>query len=179
MCASRKITRTRGKSNKKKKTVSPILHTSTFHTTKVSDGWVWCSATHKNFDLGKRGDQQTGIQRHFEHYRLFGGGVPLSSSPALRFPSPMTTFVRSAGTGVPPFRGDDTSTAVEEILENPGRGAGEPLLEVAAPEAGAGLALYVAGAGKVMKPVASSCDAAVFSAFFFLFFFSVFPLANG
>ena len=45
---------------------------------------------------------------------------------------------------------------VEEILENPGRGAGEPLLDVAAPDIGAGLPLYVVGAGRVMKPVESS-----------------------
>lgn len=89
-------------------------------------------------------------------HRLLGGGVPLGSSPAFRLPSPKATLFLSAGTGVPPSRGEATSIAVEVILEKPGRGAGEPLLVVAAPDAGAGLALYVTGAGRVMKPVESS-----------------------
>ena len=85
----------------------------------------------------------------------------------------MTTLDRSLGTGVPPGRGDSNSTAVEEILENPGRGAGELPAEV--PD---GEELPVAGAGSVMKPVESICVVA-FSAFFFLFFFSVLPLLSG
>lgn len=87
---------------------------------------------------------------------LLGGGVPAGSSPALRFPKPITTFVRSDGTGVPPSLGDAMSTAVDVILENPGRGAGEPLLVDAAPEPGAGLPAYIVGAGNVMKPDESS-----------------------
>lgn len=70
-----------------------------------------------------------------------GGGVPLGSSPAFRLPRPKATFVRSEGTGVPLSLGEAASIAVVDILENPGRGAGDPLLVVAAPDPGAGLPL--------------------------------------
>ena len=90
-------------------------------------------------------------------HRLFGGGVSRDSSPAFLFvPKPMTTLVRSVGTGVPPFD-DSASTTVDEILENPGRGAGDPLLAEAAPDIAAGDALpFTMGAGTVMKPGPSS-----------------------
>ena len=58
----------------------------------------------------------------------------------------MTTLERSDGTGVPPGRGESTSTAADTILENPGLGAGDALAE--GPE---GMGLFDAGAGSVMK----------------------------
>ena len=63
----------------------------------------------------------------------------------------MTTLDLSEGTGVPPGRGESTSTAVDAILEKPGLGAGDPLAE--GPD---GAGLLDAGAGSVMKPVESS-----------------------
>ena len=84
----------------------------------------------------------------------------------------MTTFVLSAGTGVPSF-GVSISAATDAIREKPGRGAGEP------PADAAGLPLFGMGAGSVMNPVESSCGIASLSACFFLFFFSVFPFVSG
>ena len=76
--------------------------------------------------------------------------MPWGSPAAFRFaPSPITTFVLSEGTGVPSL--DVSTSTTDEILENPGRGAGEPLAEVP----GAGLP-FAMGAGRVMKPVESS-----------------------
>lgn len=119
--------------------------------------------------------------------------MPFASSPAFLFaPSPKTTLDRSADTGVAPFEDSASTTAVDEILENPGRGAGDS--EAAAtPERAEGdatplEAAYAArfaldrGAGTVMKPEPSSVGAdvgACLSAFFFLFFFSVLPLERG
>lgn len=84
-------------------------------------------------------------------------------------------------TGVPlPDTGSDTT--VDEILENPGRGAGEP---VSVPgREGAGLVpvllLYEAwGAGTVMKPLSMVVFVGLLASFFLLFVFSVLPLARG
>ena len=89
----------------------------------------------------------------------------------------MTTFDRSAGTGVPSL--GVAGSATEEMRENPGRGAGEPLLVDAPP--GAGLPMLLGkGAGSVMKPDESSWGVEPFSdCFFFSFFFSVFVFVSG
>ncbi len=84
----------------------------------------------------------------------------------------MTTFVLSAGTGVPSCV---STSAIVDILEKPGRGAGEALVD--AP--GAGLPPLSRGAGRVMNPVESSCGVASLPDCFFLFFFSVFPFESG
>ena len=95
-------------------------------------------------------------------HRLFGGGVPSAASPAFLFPSPITNLPLSIApaTGVPSL-GLSVSTNADEILENPGLGAGDPLLP---PAWSAGEAVpdkdpelkFDAGAGRVMNPVESS-----------------------
>ena len=73
------------------------------------------------------------------------------------------------GPGVPaPL---STSAIFDPIREKPGRGAGEPLLVLAAPDAGPGLSLYDCVAERVMKPPPSNCGIASFGPPFFLFFF--------
>jgi len=89
--------------------------------------------------------------------RLLFGGVPYPSSPAFLLLNPMTTFVRSMGTGVPPSLGESKSTADEMIRENPGLGAGEAPVEPAPePRAGEASRSLDTGAGSVMNPVESS-----------------------
>jgi hypothetical protein len=86
-------------------------------------------------------------------------------------------------TGVPlPDTGSDT--AVDVILENPGRGAGEPA-SVPGRE-GTGLVpvllLYeydAWGAGTVMKPLSMVLSVGLLASFFLLFVFSVLPLERG
>lgn len=97
------------------------------------------------------------------HQRLFGGGVPSAISPAFLFPSPITSLPLSfaPATGVPSL-GLSVSTSAEEILENPGLGAGDPLFPPAIageaePESGVEVGMKLEpGAGRVMKPVESS-----------------------
>lgn len=57
------------------------------------------------------------------HLRFGGGGLSASSPAFLFVPKPNATLDRSFGPGVPPCEGE--STADDEILENPGRGAGD------------------------------------------------------
>lgn len=65
-----------------------------------------------------------------EYYLLLGGGESSCSFPAFLFdPNPNATFVLPSSpfeSGVPePLPGSLLSTTVDEILANPGRGAGE------------------------------------------------------
>lgn len=102
-----------------------------------------------------------------------GGGESVASPVAFLFvPSPKATRNLSDGTGVDSFGVSDSTT--DAMRENPGRGAGEPLLVVPT-----GLPLLSTGAGSVMKPVESSCGVAPLSDFFFSFFFSVLPFVSG
>jgi hypothetical protein len=84
-------------------------------------------------------------------------------------------------TGVP-LPDAASGTTVDVILENPGRGAGEP---VSVPgREGAGLvpvlSLYEAwGAGTVIKPFSMALFVALLASFFLLFTFSVFPFERG
>lgn len=111
----------------------------------------------------------------YAHYRLFGGGESACSPAAFLFaPSPITSFVRSDGTGVPSFD-DGAGSATLAMREKPGRGAGEPVLVAT----GAGLPFCVVGAGSVMNPLASSCGVDDFAAFFFFLVFSVLPFDSG
>lgn len=68
--------------------------------------------------------------RTSKHYLLFGGGESSCSFPAFLFaPNPKATFVLPSSpfeSGVPvPLPLSLLSTNVDEILANPGRGAGE------------------------------------------------------
>ena len=95
--------------------------------------------------------------------------------------NPNATLERSPETGVPlPDTASDTT--VDVILENPGRGAGEP---VSVPgREGAGLVpvlpLYEAcGAGTVIKLLSRALVVGLLGSFFLLFVFSVLPLERG
>jgi len=71
---------------------------------------------------------------------------------------------------------------VDVILENPGRGAGEPVSVPGREGAGLlpGLSLYEAwGAGTVMKPLSRVLFVGLLASFFLLFAFSVLPLERG
>lgn len=92
---------------------------------------------------------------HHTHHRLLGGGVPKESPPAFLLPSPIINLPRSEGTGVPLSLGESRSTRVDEILEKPGRGAGDPLLVVTIPDIREGEAIPLL-AGRVMNPVEST-----------------------
>jgi hypothetical protein len=129
-----------------------------------------------NVDL-KRKESVAGIkaQSIWTSHRLFGGGVPSTSSTAFLFdPNVNVTFVRSLGTGVLSCEAVPSSTVDVDILEKPGLGAGEPPF-------GSGLIVNgVCGAGRVMKPAASCAANAVSTALDpFLSFFSDLPFFNG
>lgn len=111
---------------------------------------------------------------------LFGGGVPLASSPAFLFEeNPNATLERSPATGVPL---PEAVSDITLILENPGRGAGEP---VSVPgREGAGLVPVLSlneacGAGTVMKPLSIVLFVGLLASFFLFFTFSVLPLERG
>lgn len=103
----------------------------------------------------------------------------MGSSVAFRLaPKPMLNLLLSPGTGVPPW--EDVSTAVEDIREKPGLGAGDPDA-LGVKTDGPGLPPLASGCtcgtGRVRKP--ASCLAKAFFPSRFFFVFSVLPLASG
>jgi hypothetical protein len=84
-------------------------------------------------------------------------------------------------TGVPlPDTASDTT--VEVILENPGRGAGEPVSDPGREGGGLVPALPLneaCGAGTVMKPLSRVLAVGLLGSFFLLLVFSVLPLERG
>lgn len=145
-------------------------------------GELFSSITYSPFIPRLRRDETTSpdyciistVQTDSINQRRFGGGVPWASSPAfLLVPKPNVTFDLSPPSA-PVCEGESTA---DDILENPGLGAGEPEPD------GTGLALAdaikdcICGAGSVMNPL-SAAICAPFPSFFF-FAFSVFPFESG